>query len=89
MTMSMDGTSPEEQRKRKFASDCFKKATEAMAKQNWDYAVEMFAVAIKMAPDNLMYRQSLRGVEQKKYKDNGSGRSMAFLTVNSIRSKIK
>ena len=87
--MSMDGNSPEEQRKRKFASDCFKKATEAMAKQNWDYAVEMFAVAIKMAPDNLMYRQSLRGVEQKKYKDNGSGRSMAFLTVNSIRSKIK
>ncbi|MBC8116562.1 MAG: tetratricopeptide repeat protein [Candidatus Saccharimonas sp.] len=87
--MSTDGNSPEEQRKRKFASDCFKKATEAMSKQNWDYAVEMFSVAIKMAPDNLMYRQSLRGVERKKYKDNKSGKSMAFLTVNSIRSKIK
>ena len=83
------GNSPEEQRKRKHASDCFKKATEAMSKQNWDYAVEMFSMAIKMAPDNVMYRQSLRGVERKKYKDNKSGKSMAFLTVSSIRSKIK
>lgn len=87
--MSIASSSPDDDRKSKFASDCFKKATEAMAKQNWDYAVEMFSVAIKMRPDNVMYRQSLRGVEQKKYKDNGSGKSMAFLTVNSIRSKIK
>ena len=87
--MSTDGISPEESRKRKFAADCFKKATEAMAKQNWEYAVEMFGVAIKMAPDNLMYRQSLRGVTRKKYKDNKSGKSMAFLSINSVRSKVK
>jgi len=87
--MSMDGYSPEEQRKRKFASDCFKKATEAMSKQNWDYAVEMFSVAVKMCPDNLMYRQALRGVERKKYNDNKTGKSMAFLSLNSVRSKIK
>ena len=87
--MSMDGYTPEEQRKRKFAMDCFKKATEAMAKQNWDYAVEMFCTAVKMVPDHIAYRQQLRGCERKKYKDNKSGKSMAFLTVNSIRSKIK
>lgn len=90
MTASNDtGESPEDDRKRKFAADCFKKATEAMAKQNWDYAVEMFSVAVKMVPSNVMYRQNLRGVTCKKYKDNGSGKSMAFLTVNGIRSKIK
>ena len=46
--MSIASSSPDDDRKSKFASDCFKKATEAMAKQNWDYAVEMFSVAIKM-----------------------------------------
>lgn len=89
MTMSTAGNSPEEDRKRKFAMDCFKKATEAMAKQNWDYAVEMFATAVKMVPDNLAYRQQLRGCERKKYKDNKTGKGMAFLSVNSIRSKTK
>ena len=87
--MSGAGYSPEEQRKRKLASDCLKRATEALAKQNWEYAVEMFATAVKMVPDNLMYRQSLRGSERKKYKDNKSGASMAFLKLSSIRSRIK
>ena len=87
--MSDGGYSPEEQRKRKLASDCLKRATEAMAKQNWDYAVEMFGTAAKMVPDNLMYRQSLRGSERKKYKDNKTGASMAFLKLSSVRSKIK
>ena len=87
--MSDGGYSPDEQRKRKLASDCLNRATQAMSKQNWDYAVEMFATAVKMVPDNLMYRQSLRGSERKKYKDNKSGASMAFLKLSSIRSRIK
>ena len=87
--MSDAGYSPEEQRKRKIASDCFNRATQAMAKQNWDYAVEMFITCVKMVPDNLMYRQSLRGCARKKYKDNKSGASMAFLKLSGIRSRIK
>ncbi len=87
--MSGAGYSPEEQRKRKLASDCLKRATEALAKGNWDYAVEMFMTAVKMVPDNLMYRQSLRGSERKKYKDNKTGASMAFLKLSSLRSRIK
>ena len=87
--MSMDGNSPEEQRKRKFAADCMKKAMEAMAKGNFDYASEMFGTAAKLVPENLVFRQSLRGCQKKKYKDNKSGASMAFLKVNSARSKIK
>lgn len=87
--MSDAGYSPEEQRKRKLASDCLKRATEAMSKQNWDYAVEMFSTCVKMVPDNLAYRQALRGCVRKKYKDNKSGASMAFLKVSGIRSRIK
>ncbi len=87
--MSMDGNSPEEQRKRKFAADCMKKAMEAMAKNNFDYAAEMFGTAAKLVPDNLVFRQSLRGCQKKKYKENKTGASMAFLKVNSARSKIK
>ncbi len=87
--MSDGGYTPEEQRKRKLASDCFKRATEAMGKQNWDYAVEMFATAIKMVPDNLMYRQSLIGCLRKKYNENKTGASMTFLKLSGIRSRIK
>lgn len=87
--MSMEGYSPEEQRKRKFAADCMKKATEAMAKGNFDYACEMWGMAAKLQPENLVFRQSLRGCQRKLYKDNKSGAKMAFLRVNSARSKIK
>ena len=87
--MSDAGYTPEEQKKRKLASDCFKRATEAMAKQNWEYAVEMFVTAVKMVPDNLMYRQSLIGCLRKKYKDNKTGASMAFLKLSGIRSRVK
>lgn len=87
--MSDAGYSPEEQRKRKLASDCLKRATEAMAKQNWEYAVEMFITCVKLVPDNLMYRQSLTGCLKKKYKENKSGASMSFLKVSGIRSRIK
>lgn len=83
--MSMDG----DDRKKKFAADCMKKAQEAMSKGSWDYACEMWGTAVKMSPDNLMFRQSLRGCQRKKYKDNKTGASMAFLKVNGVRSKIK
>ena len=87
--MSDAGYSPEEQRKRKLAQDCFARATQAMAKQNWDYAVEMFLTASKLVPSNLMYRQSLTGCLRKKYKENKTGASMSFLKVSGIRSRIK
>ncbi|HEY4260727.1 MAG TPA: tetratricopeptide repeat protein, partial [Schlesneria sp.] len=87
--MSMDGYSPEEQKKRKLASDCMKKATEAMQKGSFDYASQMAGTAVKMVPDNLLFRQTLRGCQRKLYKDNKSGASMAFLKINSVRSKVK
>jgi DNA-binding PadR family transcriptional regulator len=43
---------------------------EAMNQQNWDYAIESFLQAATLVPDNVAYRQALRGCERKKYKDN-------------------
>ena len=75
--------------KKKIAADCWKKGSEAMAKENWDYAIEMFGKSVSLVPDNLLYRQTLRGVERKKYGDNGSGAKMAGLRLTKVRTRIK
>ncbi len=74
--------------KKKIAQDCFKKGTEAMVKQNWDYAIEMFGQSVKFAPDNLMFRQTLRGVERKKY-PKGTGAKMAGMRLMGVKASIK
>ena len=76
-------------RKRKFAADLFKKGTEAMMKQNWDYAINSFRQAVKLTPENLLCRQSLRGCQERKYGDNGSGAKMAGMRLMGIRTNIK
>jgi tetratricopeptide (TPR) repeat protein len=63
--------------------------TEAMSKQNWDYAIQMATQCCQMKPDNLVYRQTLRNNEFKKYKDNKTGASMAGMRLMGVRSKIK
>lgn len=75
--------------KKKIAQDCFKKGTEAMVKQNWDYAIEMFGQSVRFAPDNLMFRQTLRGVERKKYPVKGSGAKMAGMRLMGVKASIK
>lgn len=74
--------------KKKIAQDCFKKGAEAMVKQNWDYAIEMFGQSVKFAPDNLMFRQTLRGVERKKY-PKGTGAKMAGMRLIGVKTSIK
>jgi tetratricopeptide (TPR) repeat protein len=75
--------------KNKIAAECFKKGTEAMAKENWDYAVNMFAKAAELVPDNILYRQNLRGTECRLYKNNKSGARMATMKLMPIKAKIK
>jgi hypothetical protein len=60
-----------------------------MFHQNWDHAVEMFAKASKLHPDNLMYRQSLTGSLRKKYKDNKQGHECLSTEIPIIRSRIE
>ena len=75
--------------KEKVAKDCFRRGTEAMGKENWDYAIQMYSTSVKMVPDNLLYRQTLRGTERKKYGNNGSGASMAGMKLMGPKTKIK
>lgn len=76
--------------KKKLASDCYRKGVEAMEKQNWDLAVEMFGMCARFVPDNAMYRQLLRKSEYRKYNDNKSGAgALAKSKLIGIRSRIK
>lgn len=75
--------------KKKYAADFWKRGSEAIAKQNWDYAIECFSSSVEFAPDNLTYRQCLRGAVRKKYKDNKTGAKMASVKLMGTRGKIK
>src|SRR5262245_57386676 len=78
-----------EDAKRKLAAECWRKGNEALPKENWDYAIQMYFTSAKVVPDNLMYRQSLRGAEYKKYGDNKKGAAMASMKLMGTKGKIK
>ncbi|MCA9051702.1 MAG: tetratricopeptide repeat protein, partial [Planctomycetaceae bacterium] len=71
------------------AQEWFRKGTEAMNRQNWDFAVESFNNAIKMKPDVLLFRQTKLLCCRKMYNDNGTGARMAGMKLMGVRSKIK
>lgn len=73
----------------KMAADCWRRATEAMSHQQWDFAVKLFSTSVQLVPDHLAYRQHLRGAQKKMYGDNGSGARMAGVKLMSIRGRIK
>lgn len=75
--------------KKKIAFDCFRKGNEAMEKRNFDYAVKMHSTAVQMIPDSLLFRQTLRGCEQRMYNDNKSGAKLAGIRLTGVRNKIK
>jgi hypothetical protein len=74
---------------KKLAADCFRRGTEAMQKQNWDYAIQMFSQCVRLVPDNLLFRQTLRGAERKKYGDNKTGAKMTGMKLMGPRGRIK
>lgn len=76
-------------RNKKIAADCWRRGNEALSKENWDYSIEMFTTAVKLEPAALLYRQTKRGAERKKYGDNQSGSKMGVLKLASIKTKIK
>lgn len=80
---------PDDPRKKKIAADCFRRGNEAIPKENWDYAIQMYGQSVTLVPDNLMFRQSLRGAEQKKYGGNGSGARLGGMKLMGIRTKLK
>jgi tetratricopeptide (TPR) repeat protein len=73
----------------KAAQEWFRKGTEALHRNNWDFAIECFSNCIRMKPDNVLYRQTRHGCIRKKYDDNGSGARMAGVKLMGVRGKIK
>ena len=71
------------------AQEWYKKGTDAMNRQNWDFAVDCFGNSVKMKPDIVLFRQTKHGCCKKMYGDNGSGAKMAGMKLMAVRSKIK
>ncbi|MEM7811455.1 MAG: tetratricopeptide repeat protein [Planctomycetota bacterium] len=70
------------------AGTCFEHGNKAMSKENWDYAISMFRQAAKLVPDNVVFRQSLRFSERKKYGDNGTGAKRAGVKLAGVKTKL-
>jgi tetratricopeptide (TPR) repeat protein len=75
--------------KKKIAAECFRKGNEAMEKGNFDYAVKMHRTAVMQVPDNLVFRQVLRGCEQKLYGNNKRGARFARMRLAGFRRRIR
>lgn len=74
---------------KQIANRCWKSGSSATDQKNWDYAVDQFSTAVKLVPENLVYRQCLRGAEYHKYNNNGTGARMAGAKLMGIRSRVK
>lgn len=91
--MSSESDSPEVQKAKTF----FQYGNDAAMKGNLDYAIAMYRQACKSVPDNLMYRQALRGVERKKFGNDpkkvgmlaGVKNQTILMSAKSARSKGK
>ncbi|MEZ6054186.1 MAG: tetratricopeptide repeat protein [Planctomycetaceae bacterium] len=76
--------------RQKAAMQCYIKGNDALAKQNYEYALQMYVQCIALVQDNLTYRQLARGAAYKKYNDNKTGAgTLAKAKLMGIRNKIK
>jgi tetratricopeptide (TPR) repeat protein len=64
--MPSESDSPESQRAKTF----FQTGNDAAQKANLDYAITMYREACKLVPDNMVYRQALRGAQRKKFQND-------------------
>ena len=68
-----------------FASQYSAKGTVALVHGHWNRAVRWFSLAVKLAPGNVAYRQSLRKSQQQKQDQNQRG---SFLTQFKLRGLL-
>ena len=87
--MSSDADASKDKDKEK-ARTFFQYGNDAAMKNNYDYAVNMYQSACKLDPENLMYRQALRGIERRKFGNDPTkvGR-MAGARLQTIRLRVK
>ncbi len=60
---SGEASNPREEKAKTF----FNYGNDAALKSNFDYAIQMYKEACKLVPDNIMYRQALRGIARRKF----------------------
>jgi tetratricopeptide (TPR) repeat protein len=82
-------SSPSDQSNKEKARAFFGYGNDAAQKGNDVYAAQMYKEACKHEPDNLVYRQSLRGVQRRKFGNDPSKVSrMVGLKIQPLRMKI-
>ena len=72
------------------AEALFERGNEAAMTSNYDYAVEMYRDACRLVPDNLVYRQALRGITRRRFNNDPHkvGR-LAGAKVQPVRMRIR
>ncbi len=85
----MSSEIPQDPNKKKIAADCFLKGNQALEKQNFDYAIEMYSKAVRIVPDNLLFRKTLRGAQYRLYGNNKSGAKLASARLMGTRNTIR
>src|SRR5580693_6662919 len=91
--MSSDSDNPGLQR----AQIYFQTGSDAALKSNFDYAIDMYKQCCKLVPDNLVYRQALRGIERRKFNNDpgkvgmlvGAKNQPILFRARNARSKHK
>jgi tetratricopeptide (TPR) repeat protein len=72
------------------AQTFFQYGNDAALKNNFDYAIQMYREACKLDPENLTYRQALRGIERRKFSnDPAKVGKLVVMRTNSIRLKAR
>jgi tetratricopeptide (TPR) repeat protein len=84
--MPPESAPPDRQKAKTF----FQYGNEAALKANFDYAIDMYKQACKLVPDNLTYRQALRGAQRRKFNNDPSKVGMLAGARNQpIRMKAR
>lgn len=59
-----------------------------MNEQNWNQSIALFLQAALLVPDNVLYRQCLRGVEFKKFGDDRTRTTFSSSDLDLIVERI-
>jgi tetratricopeptide (TPR) repeat protein len=71
------------------AAGQFERANQVLTTGNFDYGMQLLVNCCLIDPGNPTYRQALRNAQKAKYKNNGKGQSLAFLTTLPAKLKLK
>jgi tetratricopeptide (TPR) repeat protein len=81
---------PIDERAKERAEAYYVRATDALAKSNFDYAIQMYLDACKIVPDHLPYRQALRLTQRRKYGNEPEKvGKLVGMRIQPIRLRIK